>query len=61
MKKLTGDPGIQTRVDLRGRQLLIAVAGKITIDSSPAVADGVVFVGSHDHRLYALAAETGEQ
>jgi outer membrane protein assembly factor BamB len=29
--------------------------------SSPAVANGVVFVGSFDHRLYALAADTGRE
>ena len=27
--------------------------------SSPAVANGVVFVGSEDHNLYALNASTG--
>ena len=31
------------------------------IHSSPAVADGTVYVGSADFRLYALDAETGEQ
>jgi tRNA A-37 threonylcarbamoyl transferase component Bud32 len=29
--------------------------------SSPAVADGIVFVGSNDHNLYAMDAATGEQ
>ena len=29
--------------------------------SSPAVANGLVFVGSFDHRLYALAADTGRE
>jgi outer membrane protein assembly factor BamB len=29
------------------------------IDSSPAIADGVVFVGSDDHRLHAVDAATG--
>lgn len=29
--------------------------------SSPAIADGVVYVGSDDHHLYALDLETGEQ
>ena len=28
--------------------------------SSPAVVDGVVYVGSGDAKIYALAAETGE-
>lgn len=37
MSKLNGDPGIQTRVEVRGRERLIVVAGKITIDSSPAL------------------------
>lgn len=31
------------------------------IHSSPAVADGVVYVGSQDSRLYALDAETGRE
>ena len=30
-----------------------------TVESSPAVANGVVYVGSHDHNIYALDAETG--
>ncbi len=30
------------------------------IDSSPAVANGVVYVGSYDKKLYALDAITGE-
>src|SRR6266699_3112872 len=29
------------------------------ITAAPAVADGVVYVGSHDHHLYALEARTG--
>ena len=31
------------------------------IHSSPAVADGIVYVGSQDSRLYALDAETGRE
>ena len=31
------------------------------ISSSPAVADGVVYIGSQDHLLYALDAGTGEK
>src|SRR5437764_15088157 len=31
------------------------------IDSSPAVAEGVIYVGSHDHMVYALSAQTGEK
>ena len=31
------------------------------VKSSPAVADGVVYVGSGDGRLYALDARTGEE
>ena len=31
------------------------------VDSSPAVADGVVYVGSQDHTLYALDARTGKR
>ena len=31
------------------------------VNSSPAVADGVVYVGSWDGRLYALDAETGQE
>ena len=31
------------------------------IDSTPAIADGIIYVGSHDHRLYALDAITGEE
>ncbi len=30
------------------------------IDSSPTVAEGVVYVGSQDHKLYALSAQAGE-
>jgi len=29
--------------------------------SSPAVVDGTVYIGSHDHSLYAVAAEDGDQ
>ncbi len=29
------------------------------MDSSVAVADGIVYVGSHDHKVYALNATTG--
>jgi len=29
------------------------------VDSSPAVANGVVYVGSEDHNVYALDARTG--
>jgi outer membrane protein assembly factor BamB len=31
------------------------------VDSSPTVADGTVYVGSHDGTLYAVNAETGER
>jgi eukaryotic-like serine/threonine-protein kinase len=31
------------------------------ITSSPVVADGVVYIGSRDHNVYALAARTGEE
>ena len=31
------------------------------IESTPAVADGVVYVGSTDHTLYALNADTGDR
>ena len=31
------------------------------IKSSPAVANGAVFVGSHDRHLYAVDAESGEE
>src|SRR6266568_1951800 len=31
------------------------------VDSSPVVAEGVVYVGSQDHSLYALSAQTGEK
>ena len=30
-----------------------------TVDSSPAVANGVVYVGSDDNNVYALSAKTG--
>ena len=30
------------------------------MDSSPAVVDGVVYVGSEDHLLYAVDAESGK-
>jgi outer membrane protein assembly factor BamB len=29
------------------------------IRSSPAIANGVIYIGSDDHKLYALDAETG--
>jgi hypothetical protein len=32
-----------------------------TVDSSPAVCDGVVYVGSQDDKVYALNATTGKQ
>ena len=31
-----------------------------TVDSSPAVADGVVYVGSYDGHLYAIDLLTGQ-
>ena len=30
-----------------------------SIDSSPAVANGIVYIGSEDHKVYALNAATG--
>jgi outer membrane protein assembly factor BamB len=41
--------------ELRWRYL---TGGRVT--SSPAVADGVVYVGSHDNYVYALDASSGE-
>ena len=32
-----------------------------TIGSSPAVAEGVAYVGSQDHTLYAVSAQAGER
>ncbi|TMC92339.1 MAG: hypothetical protein E6J22_09625 [Chloroflexi bacterium] len=32
-----------------------------SIDSSPTVDNSVVYVGSHDHRLYAVDATTGDE
>ena len=29
--------------------------------SSPAIANGTVYIGSHDHNLYALDAATGKK
>jgi len=34
---------------------------KLRALSSPAVADGMVYIGSNDHNVYALNASTGEQ
>ena len=36
-----------------------AVSTGAVIDSSPTVANGIVYVGSQDHKLYALDARTG--
>jgi outer membrane protein assembly factor BamB len=38
-----------------------SAATGIAIFSSPAVANGVVYVGSYDHNLYAFNAQTGAQ
>ncbi|WP_405727579.1 serine/threonine-protein kinase [Streptomyces sp. NBC_01537] len=43
-----------------GEQRWLFRAGD-SVSSSPAVAGGVVFVGSNDHNLYAVDAATGEQ
>jgi outer membrane protein assembly factor BamB len=32
---------------------------RLVVDSSPAVANGVVYIGSEDDNLYALNASTG--
>jgi hypothetical protein len=37
-----------------------AATGNV-IESSPAVANGVVYVGSFDHHLYTFNAQTGSQ
>ena len=31
------------------------------VESSPVVAGGIVYVGSHDHNLYAFDARTGQK
>jgi len=31
------------------------------IESSPVVADGIIYIGSKDHNLYAFAARTGKK
>ena len=40
---------------------LNAAALVFDFDSSPIVADEVVYIGSQDHTLYALASVTGEK
>jgi outer membrane protein assembly factor BamB len=42
-----------------GTKLWSFATGNSMIESSPAVANGVVYVGSVDHSLYALDARTG--
>ena len=39
----------------------MAIRDRKKIKSSPAVANGAVFVGSHDRHLYAVDAESGEE
>jgi outer membrane protein assembly factor BamB len=41
-----------------GSKLWSYTTGKL-VESSPAVANGVVYFGSHDHKVYALDARTG--
>ena len=41
-----------------GAKLWSYTTGEL-VDSSPAVANGVVYVGSYDHNVYALNASTG--
>jgi outer membrane protein assembly factor BamB len=48
------DPGV---AELHGVKWKLKTGGAVY--SSPAVADGVVFVGSNDGRLYAVDADTG--
>ena len=43
----------------RYRQTCLGRSTGAVIDSSPTVANGIVYVGSQDHKLYALNARTG--
>ena len=48
-----------TPADAGTGKLLWAHYTRYSVDSSPAVANGVVYFGSFDHKLYALNAKTG--
>src|SRR5438105_3675813 len=37
----------------------VSIGGHTVLGSSPAVANGVVYIGSGDHKVYALNATTG--
>ena len=54
---------LRWRFDTEGRTLSWRTFGydRKTIQSSPAVGDGAVYVGSRDGRLYAVDARTGDQ
>ena len=49
----------RVRIERQDRRLLWSYTTGGDVDSSPAVANGVVYVGSTDNNLYALNASTG--
>jgi outer membrane protein assembly factor BamB len=55
-----GDRGEVRCIDAAdGREVWVAATGSTIYDSSPAVADGLVSVGSVDGSLWVLAADDG--
>jgi hypothetical protein len=47
-------------LDLRRRELRLLRGGLKRVVAAPAYAEGVLYVGAHDHRLHALHPETGK-
>ena len=39
--------------------MIWSLSSRDVIDSSPTIANGIVYIGSQDHKLYALDAATG--
>jgi outer membrane protein assembly factor BamB len=56
----TGDSKI-LKVDLIQKKVTWSFKTGATVNSSPALANGVIYVGSDDGRLYAINAEDGSQ
>lgn len=54
-----GDKGEVRCLDMSGKEVWTAATGSVIYDSSPAVADGVVSIGSVDGTLSLIEAETG--
>jgi outer membrane protein assembly factor BamB len=60
--KATADAQIIATVQAQGKpQLLWTFAAGSPISSSPAVVNGIVYVGSNDGKLFAINSVTGQQ